>query len=420
MNFWGFMNFFSKFFSNLSSLYRFFVNLNSKLNSKCNDSLYLKMGLNRQPIKKSIKRSILDQKSISGSSKISAQASQISQILTKKLKVPTQKLFLKFKIYLHSYSHSYSKLLSSARSSFSSKVKAIQSSVSETRFIRFIRFINAQSEKNPTNLRRFSKREDGFSLIEAIIVISIVMTLSLSAMQMHKVYYEHRCKRKTHENMKIIVHALAYHYISTHRMPMAASMNIKKSDSKYGWASESIVCGYVPFKSIGISERQSCDGYGNKIIYIYSNNFGSRDFILQIKDKNDNVVISNGAKFNKNGLMFVLFSFGKDYKSFKNFYKSNAPKPNEKDKAKLGSEYDYTDHNIKAISRMVVNQASRSEDLYDIKNPKTIMIWFSVGVFSFLSGYNEKLSQVEISRRLSGYYDTPSRQSRYDAESDSN
>lgn len=384
------MKFFSSFFLNTSS--------------KFNLSLYSRAQLHIQPTKKTI----LVQKFIRNQ-QFNAMPNQksILKSTSKSKSKSNQKLASIFKKYLYSYS----RFLSIIRSNFSSKIKLIQFSeslfsASDTEFI------------NIQNAKKFSKKEDGFSLIEAIIVISIVMALSLSAMQMHKVYYEYRCKKKTHENMKMILCALASYYITNYRMPLPARIDVSKSDSRYGLATESTICGHVPFKSIGISERYSLDGYGNKIIYIYSNNIGMQDSLLKIKDKSGNIIISNSGKSSKNGLMFILASLGKNYKLFKDCYKSNAQGLSAKNNVKSDSEYDYVNHNTRAISRIAIDQKCSSEDLYDINDSNTIVIWFSVGVFNIFSGYSEKDDKLGFSKRLSGkHYEISSG---YNTEYDSN
>lgn len=104
------------------------------------------------------------------------------------------------------------------------------------------------------------KERSGFLLLEAVLVISAIsflLSITVGRMRSLNIQKKHETLR---QNYDLITHAIAAYLAKNNRLP-------KPAKDKISGVECDISSGYVPYKTLGISIRDTTDGSGNYIKY---------------------------------------------------------------------------------------------------------------------------------------------------------
>lgn len=127
--------------------------------------------------------------------------------------------------------------------------------------------------------QRLFSSTDGYALTElaiALIVIGIIGGMGLSGVT-H--YLDFNRRTITIKNHEIILRALGSYINRMDALPGAADPS--QTGSKFGKADSSRTVGIVPFKTLGLEESDTMDGYKNYITYV------ANKTLIGLKDSNN-------------------------------------------------------------------------------------------------------------------------------------
>ncbi|WP_331255239.1 type II secretion system protein [Candidatus Bealeia paramacronuclearis] len=117
---------------------------------------------------------------------------------------------------------------------------------------------------------------NGFSLLEMAIVLIIVGLVSGMTLPLLTLQNQRTSVLKTRENQEYILNALASYYLQHKNLPCPA--NPKAKLDQFGLAEENclkekLYQGLIPFRTLGISEKWTKDGFGHYMTYVPEEKF---------------------------------------------------------------------------------------------------------------------------------------------------
>lgn len=184
----------------------------------------------------------------------------------------------------------------------------------------------------------------GFTLIEMSIVILILSLTAISFLPMVKQYFDTKKVIETEQNIVLIKRAMGNYFANVGEYPAPASPTAARGTPAYGQIDTSDVStvlpgnasssgiirqdslrndafgnpfvirvGTLPFRALGLNEKNSLDGYGNKFTYAVTevltdrNTFSAMDGGVEIIDNAASTIISPAASAH-----FAIISHGKN------------------------------------------------------------------------------------------------------------
>lgn len=194
------------------------------------------------------------------------------------------------------------------------------------------------------------KSQDGFTLIEMMIVIIIVSLLLGPLITFVNLYFKEKAERITRENLATLSLAMGQYFSEFGHYPCPSRLTAKNTDDDFGSQTECVaidlsgeggfssssssgkgcqdgICtargrrdgdpikiGAVPHKVLGVPYAQTLDGYGNKITYAVTERYATSNPIqhlgaISIKEPSGTSVIRP-----EDSAQFIMISHGRDEK----------------------------------------------------------------------------------------------------------
>lgn len=127
--------------------------------------------------------------------------------------------------------------------------------------------------------------KEGFTLIEAAVILLIVGVVSVMAMRLLGVANEGLRARLTRQNVDAVRQALQAYMVRAGRLPCPAIETLTSSDTAYGLEAPTPGCtgttaidsptvafrGVVPWKTLGLTTESAFDAWGRQITYVVTN-----------------------------------------------------------------------------------------------------------------------------------------------------
>lgn len=283
--------------------------------------------------------------------------------------------------------------------------------------------------------RIISFKKNGFNLLTMSIVITIVGIIMSSVVSYYKINNIKLRINTNNDKFRKIELALKDYFVKYRRFPCPAPLNCNMNqcennndklgiekinidgycdyDNKGIFIStnknkEKIIYGNIPAISLGLSNNEIVDAYGNKIVYVipesltYSNNY---DIFM------DDIIKKEKKEYVKDGIIYLLIAFNHNNNG-SYFYKKtspynfdnniNMPVQNfEIDINKNGLVYKYQTYNTFNLLGLEEEYQSCKEYVYDIKEEKEVdfeckTFEYSGNQESFIVPSNVRLLKLEV------------------------
>tara|TARA_X000000950_G_scaffold68229_1_gene84276 strand:+ start:4206 stop:5387 length:1182 start_codon:yes stop_codon:yes gene_type:complete len=115
------------------------------------------------------------------------------------------------------------------------------------------------------------QNEDGFTLIDISIMLLVVGILATPFLMEYNTFLKQEQREQTGINIDESISSIGSFYHAQDRYPCPADPTLRPGDANYGiencGAAGNVLYGAVPFRTLGIEERESLDAFKNKLLY---------------------------------------------------------------------------------------------------------------------------------------------------------
>lgn len=120
---------------------------------------------------------------------------------------------------------------------------------------------------------RATKTENGFSLIEMTIALMIIMAIAVPLVIQYQAWASKKKVDDTKQRAELIDNAISQFYEINRFYPCPANATLRSTHANFGLRQDcttgaNIISGAVPFKDIGLQEKDINDGWGRQFRYV--------------------------------------------------------------------------------------------------------------------------------------------------------